>query len=85
MKFIMNAVNITCVFSVSVAVYLYFGLPVFTQVNQYATNPVVRNLVDTYEFHILPLMNPDGSEVFIYYLCFFCRFISYIVFDFRIK
>jgi len=31
-------------------------------VNQYATNPVVRNLVDTYEFHILPLMNPDGSE-----------------------
>jgi len=31
-------------------------------VTQYATNPTVRNLVDRFEFHILPLMNPDGSE-----------------------
>lgn len=31
-------------------------------VTQYATNALVRSLVDRYEFHVLPLMNPDGSE-----------------------
>jgi carboxypeptidase A2 len=31
-------------------------------VTQYATNNNIKALVDKFEFHILPLMNPDGSE-----------------------
>jgi hypothetical protein len=31
-------------------------------VTRYATDGTVRSLVDRFEFHILPLMNPDGSE-----------------------
>jgi carboxypeptidase T len=28
----------------------------------YATNPAIKNLVDTHEIYVIPNMNPDGSE-----------------------
>ena len=32
----------------------------FQMVTGYGTDDVVTNLVDTYDFHFLPVVNPDG-------------------------
>ena len=62
-------------------IYKFIEMPEFIeQVNQYATNPVVRELVDTYEFHILPNMNPDGSEVLIMCSLFLLFFFFILIF-----